>query len=263
MRIIEGLPQFELPSGSIIAIDTESYGQHLGKLHRPFGTFASMQVAVRDEVYLIYDSHDVRKMLEWAKPACLWVFQNAAYDIVQLRRYADVGVQSRKIWDTMMVERNLFNGYYSNFALVDLVRRWLQIHIDKEARDDFETITEMTPEHIEYAARDAHLTLKVAEAQGRYINDNHFDFTPYWDIDEPCMWALLDMQPVKIDVGKWLSTVKALEIKGRAIETELGLNVYSAPQVKAYLDRVLHIHVKDTAAETGKFLWRAMATTKY
>jgi DNA polymerase I-like protein with 3'-5' exonuclease and polymerase domains len=247
MNIIMGLPQVNLVPGAPLAIDSEFFGQVKGKLHRPSGRFACLQMCAGEDVYLITDPLDIPKAMDWAKDG-QWIIQNSSYDITQLRKYAEI--KPRPIFDTMLVERNLFNGYYDSFALPDLTRRWLQIHMDKEARDDFETMTELDPEHIQYAARDAYLLLKVYQAQQHYIDKHQFNLKPYWEIDEPCMWAILDMQPVKIDVAKWLTTVKGLELRGRAIEAEIGLNVYSPNQVKERLSRELGKNLQDTAAET-------------
>ena len=105
----------ELPppayDGEKVAMDTEIFGMDERKLHRPHGTFACMSVCLErdpDTVYQFNDPCDLPQMGQRLN-AGKWVFQNALFDLRQMRRF--MVVKPRRIWDTMLVEQGLFGGY--------------------------------------------------------------------------------------------------------------------------------------------------------
>ena len=232
--IIEGIP-IRVQEGTTVTLDIEMFGQDKDRLHRPHGTFACMSIKVGgiDEVYQIYDVADIPKVFKAVKEGT-WILQNALYDLRQLRAldtsrflYTD-----RDIWDTMLVEQNLFGGYYRGVSLADLARRYLDILVDKSERNEFETATSMTDAMKQYAADDVILTEKVYHKQRELDRD----MSNYWKCDAPMIWVLLDIQPVKVDVVRWTQVVEEFAIKAKELEEKLGFNVKSVPQVKAALE---------------------------
>jgi hypothetical protein len=132
--------------------------------------------------------------------------QNGAYDIRQLRACGAITEQwTPRLWDTMVVEQALFGGYYQKFGLQDLARRWLHKRVPKELGNSFSNTENMTPEMRAYATTDAILTYRVADLQQQYVNTElDGDFQAYYMIDLPALWAILDMQPIRIDVDAWI-----------------------------------------------------------
>ncbi len=152
------LPREAKPD-ELVSVDLEMFGME--KLHRADGTFASMSIAYLDgDAYLITDEKDIRPALDRIKQG-MWVFQNALFDLRILRRYTDV--PQRFVHDTMLIEKDLFGGWFSRFDLQNLVRRWLGIFLDKEVRKQFEKAVELTPEMEEYSLNDAIYTVQIAE----------------------------------------------------------------------------------------------------
>jgi hypothetical protein len=64
------------------------------------------------------------------------------------------------------------------------------------------------------------------------------------------IWVVLDMQPTRINVPGWLELAKENESKGKSIEAEIGLNVYSYVKVKERLASELGLHLESTEDET-------------
>ena len=249
MNVINGLPPV-ITSDTDISLDIEMFGQTLGKLHRPHGRLASVQVGVGEDVYMLYDVQDLPALFERIANAKTFVLHNSLYDLRQLRAF--VPIKKRLLWDTLLVERILFGGYYGGgeFGLNDLVRRYLGIHLEKETRSDFATATYMTDDMKHYAALDAYYTLKVKQAQDAEIAKRKYDMYTYYEIDEPCIWTVMDFKPIKINVKRWLEMAIEFEQKGKELEEQLGINVYSHTQVKAFISKNLHENIKDTQAET-------------
>lgn len=227
MKILNELPP-EAEKGQLVAMDTEFFGMTKGKLHRPTGTFACISIAMdKHTVHQLYDEKQVKDALKLVSKGT-WVFHNALFDLRQLRRYAPI--KPRFIWDTMLVEQAMCGGLYQTFSLKDLVRRWLNETMDKEARDEFETSTEMSHKAKEYAANDAVKTLQVAYLQQKTWEDTPA-FRAYTEVDEPMIFPVLDMPGIYVDVERWTKMVKEFQEKVHGMEDALGINVMSGPQV--------------------------------
>ena len=234
----------------MIALDTEFY-QHTGFLHRPGGKFACLTISGdQTEDSIIVDAQQTTSYLSALKRgsngADVIVMQNALYDLRQMRHHGLIDSKWRpKLWDTMLVERDLFGGLYPLFGLNHLSRRWLRHYLSKGTGADFVDASSMTPTMKKYAIADAVTTYDVAVAQEEYVNDQFSgDFGWYWDIDLPALWAVLDMQPVRLDVDAWIAHADTLERKGIRIQDGLGFNVKSREQVRDAL-RSTGLRIKD------------------
>lgn len=246
MNIVHSLPPI-LDSSIPVAIDTEWTGQVKERLHRPHGIFACMSIAIDDDVYVIQDENDVPSAL-WRIRNGLWIMQNAVYDIRQLRKITPI--EPRYIWDTMLMEKGLWGGYYSDFALDHMARRYLNVRLDKGVRASFgNTQGQLTQEQIHYAAHDANITLKLYECQHKIAHrEEHMDV--YNKVDMPMIWVILDMPPVRIDAERWITMVQEFELRGKQIEEEIGVNVYSHQKVKDLIYQQTGLRLEDTQAET-------------
>ena len=251
---VRGLPR-EARDGEWISLDLEMFSQQEGRLHRPHGSFACLSISFGDESFLVEDVHDLQECFKRLQ-AGRWVFHNAAYDIRQLRALVDI--KQRPVWDTMLMEAGLFSGWYDKFSLEDTYRRWTGNVISKELRDQFGKRSTLTDDMRNYAMKDASATLEVALAQDAYLSKETISSKHYWTVDEPCLWAVIDMPPAKIDVDGWLKLAEYHEATGLKIQGELGFNVYSHTQTKAALKKsgifVRNTNRKDTLAPLAKKL---------
>ena len=169
MQIRNEIPH-QLPDNTYVAIDTEWFGMKEGKLHRPHGQFAIMTIcAAPDFVYYITDVSLIPIVIKNIDN-CIWIMQNAKFDITQLRRFANI-LPRTKLIDTMLIERILWNGYYNLFGLDSMVRRYL----DEERPDkDFwqkwwQEHDQLTEEAIEYSCQDANDTVRVWSEQKKLL----------------------------------------------------------------------------------------------
>ena len=122
---------------NLIAIDLEMFGLSRPRLHRPDGELALAAFADGNCVYVVDSIQDLRKAYANVRNNVL-AFHNAMFDVSHLRRWVNFPPRSGyNIWDTMLVERVLWNGYYDEFSLADCVRRELGIQMSKEERKEF------------------------------------------------------------------------------------------------------------------------------
>lgn len=233
-----------------VSIDTEIFEMEKNKLHRPTGHFAALTICDGDEVWIITDETLVPLALEAVKDK-LWIMHNASFDLFHLRRWADIPERTgHNLWDTMVWERLLWNGYYDKFSLDDVARRYLDVKFDKKIRKEFEKATHMTFSMLEYAAKDARYTFSIKKAQHAeaVIKDYYTDLMRLWvDIEAPMIETLLQFKGFKMDVVAWNSIAEGHEQMRDDIKTRLGFNPASPKQTLAKLHQQ-GIRVTSTAA---------------
>ena len=231
MKLIRGLPR-QAKKGELVALDIEIFQGE--KPHRPTGIFAALSVSFLDSnTYLIEDRADLPAALE-RLDAGRWCIQNALYDLRQLRRW--VNIKQRSVWDTLICEQDLYGGWFSRFDLANLSRRWLSEQLPKGQREQFIKTQTMTDEMRQYAAADAWATVRIAEKQMQYVEEEEDGkFAWYHDIDEPMIWVALAMPGVRIDVDAWRAQNIIHQREAGRLEKELGINVLSREQVVGML----------------------------
>lgn len=229
-----------LTKKDIVAIDTELYGMNPDRLHwNNEGKFASMQYTFDGEnIYVVDQESGVQGAMDLIIDA-VHVFHNAYFDVNHLRRWC-IYPDKSNMYDTLLTEKLLFSGYYDSFGLADLVRRYFGDIREKETREEFAIKSTMTKEMLEYSALDAFDTYRVFMKQKELLN-NRRDALKVWKvIDQPALYALVDLLPVYIDIDEWNRIAeenekKALEIKLEA-EKRWGINIGSTAQVQKILN---------------------------
>ncbi len=245
MNITLGLPPI-LPKNTPVAMDVELFHAEEKRLHRPTGEFACLSVCFDSQtVHLIEDVKDVRRALQNVKKG-QWIFHNAMFDIRQLRRWADV--PDGNWWDTMIVERELYGGYYDTFALDDLCRRWLGEYLPKEERKSFLTATEMNPTKRKYAARDALVTYQCQGKQAPEYSDFYSEHKIWEEVDLPALQVFLEFKGMMLDVPEWKKLIKYHLQEKDKIRKELDFNPGSWQQVQKVLQKQ-GIHTKTTGVD--------------
>jgi DNA polymerase I-like protein with 3'-5' exonuclease and polymerase domains len=200
-------------------------------------------------VWQFTDEHDVAECLRRLDKG-KWIFTNATFDLRQLRRWATI--PPRRIWDTMLVEQELFGGYYSSFGLAAQAQRWLGLAMEKETRDEFGGGSEMSPEMERYAALDPLMSLMVAQCQIDYICEEGeaADFNKYyWGATAPMIWVVLDMPPAHVDVDAWSSFAGEMKSKADLLKAGLPFNPASPKQVKEWIEEKTRRKIKSTDEE--------------
>lgn len=236
VQIIHGIPP-EAEKGTVCAFDTEWFEMEKHRLHRPHGIFASMACTYDGKtVYYISDVSDIPEFLSRISKA-LWVGHNIAFDIRQLRMFANIGPR-KSVWDTMLIDQIRFRGYYDSFGLNDLYRRYCIGYLDKNVRTSYEhksnkNENKLSSEMIVYGALDVVATYQVAIKQREQIDDD--DLWIWQNIERPFMWVLLDIGGVKLDVERWIQIAEQKgEISGRIWKSCLekyGINIRSPKQI--------------------------------
>lgn len=249
MRILREAPPPQ-PKNKFVAIDLEMFGLNSNQLHRPTsGEFACLSIATDpDTVYIITDK-DLLYSAIVNLSETVHCFHHAKFDITHLRRW--IGYPPRKrLWDTMLIERIMWGGYFDLYALDHLARRWLDVKLDKTQQKLFENATELSDEQIHYAALDASTTLRIAIEQRKVIRKS--DFEVWRKIELPALWAYMDFQGFAINVAEWKALAEKNENRAKEIEENLPFNPRSPKQVKEHLSKKGFKRLPSTGEETLK-----------
>jgi len=261
MNIIRDLPPI-LSKKDWCAIDLELFEAKKSKLHRPTtGKFACLTFCYNEEdVYIITDKTQVQEALDRVDQA-VWIFHNAKFDITHLRRWADVPYRAR-IWDTLLIDRILWGGYYNLFALNDLARRYLDMEIDKDIKSRFENATTLDKELIKYSAIDPFITRKICKKQYKLAKSNAIKI--WKEVDRDAMWAFIDMMPVRIDIDKWTGIANKNEKTTKELAEQFEFNPRSSIQTKKYLSKNGFPRLRNTQEKTllARLTNPKQATTK-
>ena len=238
-RLVMGLPP-RVMVDTPVALDTEFSGQTVERLHIPHGHFELLTIAIDDTVYVINKQEDIAPALRRVEDG-IWIMHNALYDLTQLRALVDI--PEHYVHDTMIVDQGLWGGWYQTFSLAALARRYLQVHMDKETRESFiEHTGPLTQDQIRYAALDAYFTLRIYEAQTQVNHWPGYRDGTYDKTDGPMIWVALEYAPAKVNAQGWAELAEYFQTQAKMLETQLGINVKSVPQVKQYLaDRGIHV----------------------
>jgi DNA polymerase-1 len=248
MNILHEIPPPQ--PNKFVALDTELFGLNKPTMHRPTsGKFACLAVATDPEtVYIITDKFQLPLVFANLREA-VHVYQHAKFDITHLRRWVNIEPR-KKLWDTLLIDRIMYGGYYDTFALEALARRHLDKQLDKSMQKKFEKATELTEKHIEYNAIDAATTLEIALSQRETIRKD--DFNIWTKVDRPALWAFMDFMGFAINVAGW--EVLAEKNKKKVIEykEQFDFNPNSPAQVKKVLIEEGFARLPDTGEKTLK-----------
>ena len=157
----------------------------------------------------------------------------------------------------------MYSGYYTDFSLADLVRRYCDVYMPKDVRQEFsdDTVSEMTKDQIDYSCLDVAYTWRVAKEQRGIISDTDLDI--WKDIELPFMWTLLSVSGITLDVDKWsalaLNNEKVAKeiqdeyghwesVDGKKKQTFVGINLNSPSQVKKHIQG-LGLRIDSTDAD--------------
>lgn len=252
--------------GPKVALDIELFSAKRRRLHRETGTFACLSVCDGSTVWLITAPALLSPTIQAVLPYT-WIMHNAAFDLFHLRRWTAIPRRTpENLWDTMLWERLLWNGFYQDFALEDLARRYLDLYVDKSARKEFEK-SEGWPDLLKksvkkqedfiapakkYSALDAWITYWSQQRQEGELEkrEKRADLKRIWtEIDGPMIELVLEFKGFCLDEAAWRSLADSNAAIRDSFKTSLPYNPASPAQVLGELKKH-KAGVSDTQAQT-------------
>ncbi len=232
----------------IVAVDTEATGLD------PFvdDTLLLVQVATPDRAYLVdarkVDPRPLRRILE--DDRTLKLMQNAKFDYKMLR--SQVGITTRRIYDTMLAERVLTAGISRSIGLAALAQKYAGIALDKAIRSSFVGKTgEYSEEQLRYAARDALVLFTIYQQQRdalrreSVVNIAALEFKTLIAVGE------MELAGCLIDKDRWHNIIVASQAERDRCADELGLLIADAvPQQSLFGGPAINLNSNAQLLET-------------
>tara|TARA_R100001463_G_scaffold23551_3_gene56424 strand:- start:1929 stop:3920 length:1992 start_codon:yes stop_codon:yes gene_type:complete len=151
------------------------------------------------------------------------------------------GVRINALYDTMVVEKILHNGYRLENSLKALNQRYLEIEVDKTIRLSFLTIGDrpFTTEEIKYGAEDIELPLKIREFQLVEIQKKDLANVIRLEFRVTAVIAEMEFNGMNFNKEKWLNTYQKNLIKFKDQTRQLDIHVMENYPDSKFVDKQL------------------------
>ena len=205
-------------------------------------------------------------------PEIVKVFHNAKFDLKFLKRRLFDGCyfEVRNLFDTYIAEQILTAGISvsGDHALERLVKKYLEIDLDKSVQNSFEVTGELTHEQVRYAVEDVRVLEPIFRKQTDLLVKTQMVDVALLEFSIVPAIADIELKGVLLDLEKLKDLKKVLTSRVRELERELkafiagtpeqaedslfdepDINLRSPVQVKQILSR-LGFEVESTGTET-------------
>lgn len=217
----------KLSKHDILALDTETTSLDVLR-----AKLLMLQIGIENGDQFVFDMRTVsiealRSLLE--SKTITFVGHNIKYDYNVLKTHK---ILLNKVYDTMVVDKVLYNGDYTikeiiknrRFSLAGVYKHYFDVDIDKETRQQFHTVhdQQFTEQQIRYGALDVVFPLEIKEKQQGLINRLEVQRTV--DLENSVLLALGDIEynGFHLNSKKWLDIAESY--KPKIIETTAQLD---------------------------------------
>ena len=157
------------------------------------------------------DISPLKNILE--SPAITKIFHNAKFDYKFIKKWS--GIECDGVYDTFLVERILSCGRHIGYGLKDLCKRYLNVELNKEIRNQFIGLSgeAYRDDQIVYGAKDVEYLCKLRKLQLPKIQE--FKLQRVVELENRAVLAFADIEYNGIDIDK-----DAWEVIARTSEQE-------------------------------------------
>lgn len=199
--------------------DTETEGQdpHQKKI-------VALQFGDRDNQFVIDARYHPVHLFEPILLHKHGLWHNAKFDYKFLKM---AGVVIEDIYDTMLAETVIYNGYQDwGYGLDDCTWRYLRVKLDKDSRGEFYKLKDkpFSDKQIEYAGRDVMHLQDIRDKQLKKIEK--YDLHRAVELENQALKALADIElnGMYLDADEWLSIAQSNEQE--LIDAEIDMDEY-------------------------------------
>ena len=151
------------------------------------------------------------------------------------------GVRINALYDTMIAEKLLHNGYQLENSLKALILRYLDIEVDKAIRLSFLTIEDrpFTVEEIKYGAEDIELPLKIRTIQLEEIQKKDLANVCRLEFRVTAVLGEMEFNGMNFNPEKWLNTYQKNLVKFKDQTRQLDVHVMENYPDSPFVDKQL------------------------
>ena len=179
------------------------------------------------------DISPLKNILE--SPAITKIFHNAKFDYKFIKKWS--GIECDGVYDTFLVERILSCGRHIGYGLKDLCKRYLNVELNKEIRNQFIGLSgeAYRDDQIVYGAKDVEYLCKLRKLQLPKIQE--FKLQNVVELENRAVLAFSDIEynGINIDKDKWEVIAKASEQEALDMRDELDNLVLVVPELSCFV----------------------------
>lgn len=204
----------ELEASQTLSLDTEAthFDPYRAKL-------LLVQIATKNLVLVIdatkVSLEPIKHILEAPRP--LKIVQNAKFDYEMLKVRS--GITLSGVYDTMIAERLLTNGFPREISLKAIAKKYLDITLDKTVRESFADpkslaiFGKFTKQQLDYAARDAQILYEIFQKQLKKLQDENMMDVAKLEFSLVPVVAEMEIKGSLIDQVRWREHISQLQEK--------------------------------------------------
>ena len=179
------------------------------------------------------DISPLKNILE--SPAITKIFHNAKFDYKFIKKWS--GIECDGVYDTFLVERILSCGRHIGYGLKDLCKRYLNVELNKEIRNQFIGLSgeAYRDDQIVYGAKDVEYLCKLRKLQLPKIQE--FKLQRVVELENRAVLAFADIEYNGIDIDKdaWEVIARTSEQEALDMRDELDNLVLIVPELSDFV----------------------------
>ena len=179
----------------------------------------------------------LRKVLE--SKETIKIFHNAKFDYKFIKKWANITCEG--IYDTFLVELVISCGKGLGYALKDLCKRYLNVELNKEVRNQFIGLTgqPFRDDQIVYGAKDVEYLCKIKELQQPSIDK--YKLQNVVDLENEVVKSFADMEynGLDLDTEAWKNLESLNNDKAKTLATELDNMVRLDGRLKKFVAKYI------------------------
>ena len=150
----------------------------------------------------VLESKDITKILH-----------NVKFDYKFILKWADIKLEN--IWDSMLIDQTIHCGKYTiRYSLKELCRRYLDINLDKETRNQFVGLTgqPFRDDQIVYGAKDVAYLIQIQKIQAQALEKHKLVKVAELENNVALSFADIEYNGIKLDTETWKSIAEDSKI---------------------------------------------------
>ena len=153
------------------------------------------------------------------------IFHNAKFDYKFIKKWSDITCEG--IYDTFLAELVISCGKGLGYALKDLCKRYLNVELNKEVRNQFIGLSGQPyrDDQIIYGAKDVEYLCKIKELQQPTIKKYKLENVVKLENQAVLAFADIEYNGLDLDIEKWKSLESINTDKANHLESELDLMI--------------------------------------
>ena len=174
----------------------------------------------------VLESKDITKILH-----------NVKFDYKFILKWADIKLEN--IWDSMLIDQTIHCGKYTvRYSLKELCRRYLDVELDKETRNQFIGLTgqPFRDDQIVYGAKDVAYLIQIQKIQAQALEKHKLVKVAELENSVALSFADIEYNGIRLDTETWKSIAEDSKIDVVQYEKTLDNFIMNDPKFSSFIN---------------------------